>query len=100
MKSNDPIFKHYSKKLKNNGVCLALKVLNDVFEELAALCKIFQRQGLTPIDAQNFANAKINKLRQKYLGDTIFWGERVDNLLARISEKKLPLLTLKDSWIL
>ena len=65
-----------------------MKVLNEVFEELAALCKIFQRQELTPIDAQNFVHAKINKLRQKYLGDTTFWCERVDNLLARISEEE------------
>jgi len=43
---------------------------------------------LIPIDAQNFAHAKINKLWQKYLGDTTFWGERVDNLLARISEEE------------
>ena len=43
---------------------------------------------MTFIDAQNFAHAKINKLRQKYLGDTTFWGERVDNLLARISEEE------------
>ena len=88
MKSNDPISKYCFKKLKNNGVHIALEVLYEVFEELAALCKIFQRQGLTPIDAQNFAHAKINKLRQKYLGDTTFWGERVDNLLARISEEE------------
>ena len=72
MKSNDPISKYCFKKLKNNGVHIALEVLNDVFEELAALCKIFQRQGLTPIDAQNFAHAKINKLRQKYPCDTTF----------------------------
>ena len=65
-----------------------MEVLNEAFEELAALCKIFLRQELTPIDAQNFAHAKINKLRQKYLGDTTFWGERVVNLLARISEKE------------
>ena len=64
-----------------------MEVLNEDFEELATLCKIFQRQGLTPIDAPNFAHAKINKLRQKYLGDTTFWGKRVDNLLARISEE-------------
>ena len=88
MKSNDPISKYCFKKLKNNGVHVALEVLNDVFEELAALYKIFQRQGLIPIDAQNFVHAKINKLRQKYLGDTKFWGEKVDNLLARISEEE------------
>ena len=76
------------KKLKNKGVYIALEVLNDVFEELAALCKIFQRQGLTPINAQNFAHAETNKLRQKHLGDTTFWGERVNNLLARISEEE------------
>ena len=52
------------------------------------MCKIFQRQGLTPINAQNFAHAKINKLRQKYLGDTTFWSEKVVNLLARISEEE------------
>ena len=75
MKSNDPICKYCFKKLKNNVVHIALEILNDVFEELTALCKIFQRQGLTPIDAQNFAHAKINKQRQKYLGDTTFWGE-------------------------
>ena len=57
MKSNDPISKYCFKKLKNNGVHTALEVLNDVFEELAALCKIFQRQRLTPIDEQNFAHA-------------------------------------------
>ena len=66
---------------KNNEVHLALGVLNDAVEESAALFKIFQRQGLTPIDAQN-------KLWQKYLGDTTFWSERVDNLLARISEEE------------
>ena len=88
MKSNDPISKYCFKKLKNNGVHIALEVLNDVFEELAALCKIFQRQGMTSIDAQNFVHAKINKLRQKYLGDTTFWGKKVDNLLARISEEE------------
>ena len=65
-----------------------MEVLNDVFKELAALCKIFQRQGLTPIDAQNFSHAKISKIRQKYLSDTTFWGERVDNLLARISDEE------------
>ena len=27
-------------------------------------------------------------LRQKYLGDTTFWGERVDNFLARISDEE------------
>ena len=88
MKPNNPISKYCLKKLKNNGVYIALEVLNDVFEKLAALCKIFQRQGLTPIDAQNFSHAKINKLRQKYLGDMTFWGEKVDNLLARISEEE------------
>jgi len=65
-----------------------LEVLNDVFEKLAALCRLFQRQGLTPIGAQNFAHVKINKLLQKYLGDTKFWGERVNTLLARISEEE------------
>ena len=65
-----------------------MDVLNNVFEELAALCKIFQRQGLRPIEVQNFAHAKINKIRYKYLGDTTFWGERVDNLLVRISDKE------------
>ena len=44
IKSNDPISKYCFKKLKNNGVHIALEVLNDVFEELTALCKIFQRQ--------------------------------------------------------
>ena len=88
MKSNDPISKYSFKKLKNNGIHIPLEVLNDVFEELAVLCKSFQRQGLTPIDAQNFAHAKINKLRKKYLRDTTFWSERVDNLLARISEEE------------
>ena len=88
MKSNDPISKYCFKKFKNNGVHIALEVLNEVFEELAALCKIFQRQGLTSTDAQNFAHAKINELRQKYLGNTTFWGERVDNLLARITEEE------------
>ena len=88
IKSNDPISKYCFKKLKNNGVHTALKVLNDVFEELAALYKIFQRQGLTLIDAQNFVHAKINKLRQKYLAEPTFWGERVDNLLVRISEEE------------
>ena len=88
MKSNDPISKYCFKKLKNNEVHIALEVLNDIFDELAALWKIFQRQGLTPIDAQNFAHAKINKLRQKYPCDTTFWGERVDNLLDKISEEE------------
>ena len=49
MKSNDPISKYCFKKFKNNGVHIALKVLNDVFEELVALCKISERQGLTLI---------------------------------------------------
>ena len=52
------------------------------------MCKICQRQGLTPIDAQNFAHAKIIILRQKYLGDATFWGKIVNNFLATISEKK------------
>ena len=56
------------------------------------MCKIFQRQGLTPSDAQNCAHAKINKLRQKYLCDTPFWGERVDNLLDKISEEETATL--------
>ena len=34
------------------------------------------------------AYAKINKLRQKYLGGTAFWGEKVDNLLAGVSSEK------------
>ena len=83
MKSNDPISKYCFKKLKNDEVHVALEVLNDFLEELAGLCKIFQRQGLTPI-----AHAKINKIPQKYLGDTTFWSERVDNLLARTSNEK------------
>jgi len=41
MKSYDPISKYCFKKLKNNEVHIALEALNDVFEELAALCKIF-----------------------------------------------------------
>jgi len=53
IKSNDPISKYCFKKVKNNQVHIAFQVLNDVFEELTALCKIYQRQGLTPIDAQN-----------------------------------------------
>ena len=39
MKSNEPISKYCFKKLKNNGVHVALEVLNNVFEELTALCK-------------------------------------------------------------
>ena len=50
---------------------------------------------MTPIDAQNFAHAKINKLRQKYLGDTTFWGERVDNLLARIFQEETATFNTK-----
>ena len=69
MKSNDPISNFCFRKLKIVEVHIALEVLNDVFEKLAALCKSFQRQGLTPTDAQNFARAKINEVRQKYLGD-------------------------------
>ena len=92
MKSNDPISKYCFQKLKNNGVYIALEVLNDVFEELAALCKIFRRQEFTPIDAQNFAHAKINKLRQKYLCDTPFWGERVYNFFDKISEEETATL--------
>ena len=39
MKSNDPISKYCFKKLKNDGVHIALEVLNDVFEELAPCAK-------------------------------------------------------------
>ena len=67
---------------------MAFEVLNNVFEELASMCQIFQSRGLTPLDVQTFAHAKINKLRQKYLGGTAFWGEKVDNLLAGVSSEE------------
>ena len=43
---------------------------------------------MTHIVAQNFAQAKTNRIQQKYLGDPTFQGERVDNLLARISDEE------------
>ena len=93
MQSNDPISKFCYAKLKNSEVRMAFEVLNNVFEELASMCQIFQRRGLNLLNVQTFTHAKINKLRQKYLGWTAFWGEKVDNLLAGVSSEKTPTIT-------
>ena len=69
---NDPINKYCLKKLKNPQYKVALTVLNDGLGELASMCKYFQRNTLTTIEAFQFAKAKISKLRSQYLGETVY----------------------------
>lgn len=80
-KSNDPICKYCLKLLKDPKYRLALMVLNDVLEELSLLCKIFQRSLLTIMDAMQFAKAKINKIENQYLGETVHWNYDAKNLI-------------------
>ena len=64
-----------------------MEVLNDVFEDLAGLCKALQRENLTPIDAFDLVHGKINKIRSQYLGETVFWSESVKHLLSLQTEE-------------
>lgn len=42
---------------------------------------ILQRSNLTPIDAFQFAQAKINKIGKQYLGSNASWSDNVKVLL-------------------
>lgn len=42
---------------------------------------ILQRSNLTPIDALQFAQGKINKIRKQYLGSSASWSDNVKVLL-------------------
>lgn len=92
-KSNDPVATYCHKKLINITYKVALQVLSDVFEELAALCKILQKSGLTPIDSLHFARGKINKIRKQYLGDNVSWSDKVKVLLSQQREENVTVDT-------
>uniref|UniRef100_W5MX95 Uncharacterized protein n=1 Tax=Lepisosteus oculatus TaxID=7918 RepID=W5MX95_LEPOC len=89
VKSNDPISKYCHKKFTNIEYQIALEVLNDVLEELAALCKLLQRCGLIPLDALQFACGKLSKLRKQYLGDNVSWSDNVKALLCKTGEENI-----------
>ncbi|XP_069794897.1 uncharacterized protein [Narcine bancroftii] len=90
---NDPVAAYCHKKLINITYKVALQVLSDVFEELAALCKILQKSGLTPIDSLHFARGKINKIRKQYLGDPVSWSDKVKVLLSQQPEEDIAVDT-------
>ena len=82
--TNDPICKYCLKTLSNPQYRVALTILDDVLEELASLCKFFQKSCLTTIEAMQFAKAKISKLRAQYLGEEAFWSEKVNKCLVLV----------------
>ena len=86
-KDNDPISSYCYKNLIKFEYRIALEALNEILEELAALCRIFQRRNLTPLDALHFARAKLNKLRQQYLGNNVIWSSNVLSLFNKAHEE-------------
>lgn len=92
-KLNDPVAKYCYKKLISLTYKVALQVLNDVFEEMTALCKILQKTGLTTIDSHHFARGKINKIRKQYLGNHVLWSNKVKVLLSQQHEENLKVDT-------
>ena len=81
--SNDQNVNYCRNKLTNGTFKVALHVLADVLEEMASLCKILQRSNLTPLDSNNFAREKINKIRNQYLEGDACWSDRVNALLKQ-----------------
>ena len=100
--SNDPIAKYCLKKLQDPQIHIALEVVNKVHEDLAALCKAFQKSGVTSIDALDLAHAKIHKIKAQYLGGVPNWSEKVRILMQSYTEKDVvidgkPVITFVEA---
>lgn len=89
---DDPISKFCLKKLNNIEFQFNIQVLSSILEELSALCKIFQRRELTPIDAYQFAHAKINKIKEKYNGNWS-WNNQISMLLKKANDLNITIKT-------
>jgi len=83
---NDPVHKFCLKRLTDPLYHVALTILKDVLEELAALCKNFQKSCLTTVEAHQTVKAKIAKLRSQYLGERVYWSDDVKELLSKYAD--------------
>ena len=78
---NDPINKY----CLNPQYRVAIAILNEVLGDLAALTNLFQRSGLTSLEALQFAKATINKLKSQYLSNVVYWSDNIKKVLALLN---------------
>uniref|UniRef100_H3AVM8 HAT C-terminal dimerisation domain-containing protein n=1 Tax=Latimeria chalumnae TaxID=7897 RepID=H3AVM8_LATCH len=80
--NEDNVAKYCLKKLTDPQYHIALTVLDDILGELSKLCQTFQRSCLSTIEAYRYAKAKIAKFRSQYLGEKVYWSEKVKQQMA------------------
>nr|XP_009858660.1 E3 SUMO-protein ligase KIAA1586-like [Ciona intestinalis] len=85
--NNDPISKYCLKRLTDKTNRVNVAVLHDVLYDLSELTKSFQKTTLTTLEAVDLARAKIEKLKNQYLGEEIYWGRKVQDLISELFGK-------------
>ena len=53
-----------------------------MFADLAHLSQLLQRRNLSPVEAHQFCVSKVSKLEAQYLGDNVFWNDKVKEILS------------------
>ena len=61
-----------------------LTVINNALGEMTSICKDFQRINLTTIEAFQFLNVKICKIRSRYLEETVHCSDTMKKVLNSI----------------
>jgi len=81
---NDPVSKYCLKMLQNPQICVSTATVNVVLTELAEMCCVFQQSCIMPLEAFEFAMAKILKLRVLYLKKIVHFNPEVKTVMASI----------------
>lgn len=79
---NNPVCTYVLRLVRDTLDLIALLTVNDVLADLANLSQLLHRSHLSPVDAHQFCVSKICKLEAQYLGDNVFWNDKVIEILS------------------
>ncbi|KII68498.1 hypothetical protein RF11_06936 [Thelohanellus kitauei] len=81
---NDRASKYCLKRPRNAQFRMALTAIMDILGELASMCKYFQRNILTSIEANQFVKAKICEIRSPYFGETVHCSDNFNDVIGYV----------------